>query len=140
MKIIIILVCTFLMFSCSSKKNVTENKLYEILTEQADGGANIQFYELITEPKEIKMLLNDKNLKNKIQKNDIQSSNFVIVNIGKKSIGNNKIVVEKVEEINDKILITIQKQVISTEIKENFETVNPYLILKINSKKEIEFL
>ena len=133
------LFCIIIIVSCSVKKTTANIGLYEVLTEQKDGGASIQFYEIISEAKEIKMLLNDENLKNKIQEKDIQTANFVILNNGKKTIGNNKIEIESVEETSDKILITIKDNSKSNLQTQNQETVNPYLILKINSKKEIEF-
>ncbi len=135
-----LLVLIILIFmSCGAKKTATTNSLFEILTEQNDGGANIQFYEILSEANEIKMLLNDENLKNKIQEKDIENCNFVIINSGYKNQGNNKIEIENVVETNDKIIVKIKKNL--NEIKPNIElgTVNPYLILKIKSKKEIVF-
>lgn len=135
-----LLVLIILIFmSCGAKKTATTNSLFEILTEQNDGGANIQFYEILSEVNEIKMLLNDENLKNKIQEKDIETCNFVIINSGYKNQGNNKIEIENVVETNDKIIVKIKKNL--NEIKPNIElgTVNPYLILKIKSKKEIVF-
>jgi len=37
-----------------------------VLTQQAHGGANIRFFEILSEPNEIKMFQNDEDLKNKI--------------------------------------------------------------------------
>ncbi len=135
--LLVLIILTFM--SCGAKKTATTNSLFEILTEQNDGGANIQFYEILSEVNEIKMLLNDKNLKNKIQEKDIENCNFVIINSGYKNQGNNKIEIENVVETNDKIIVKIKKNL--NEIKPNIElgTVNPYLILKIKSKKEIVF-
>ncbi|MBC7641269.1 MAG: hypothetical protein H7174_02840 [Flavobacterium sp.] len=139
MKKYLILFCALIILSCSVKKTIVGTGLYNVLTEQKDGGASIQFYEIISEAKEIKMLLNDENLKNKIQEKDIQTSNFVILNAGKKTIGNNKIEIENVEETPNRIVITIKDNSKVNLQTQNQETVNPYLILKINSKKEIEF-
>ncbi len=125
--------------SCGTKKVVATNSLFEILTEQKDGGASIQFYEILTEANEIKMLLNDENLKNKIQEKDIETSNFVIVNSGYKNEGINKIEIESVIETNDKVIVKIKKNINEKKINIELGTVNPYLILKINSKKEIIF-
>ena len=75
MKKLVVLTLTILLFSCASKKVADINKpLYELLTNQNDGGANIQFYEMITEPKEILMLLSDPNLKKKIKQEDINET------------------------------------------------------------------
>ncbi len=125
--------------SCGTKKVVATNSLFEILTEQSDGGASIQFYEILTEAKEIKMLLNDENLKNKIQENDIETSNFVIVNSGYKNEGNNKIEIESVTETTNKIIVKLKENINKKDVNIELGTVNPYLILKINSKKEIVF-
>lgn len=136
----IILASIFLVFfSCVTKKIVIANGLFEILTEQKDGGANIEFYEILTEANEIKMLLNDESLKDKIQEKDIETSNFVIVNSGFKNEGNNKIEIESVTETADKIIVTIKKGASEKKVNIELGTVNPYLILKINSKKDIVF-
>ena len=128
-----------LLMSCGTRKNSAANSLYEILTEQKDGGASIEFYEVITEANEIKMLLNDENLKNKIQEKDISTCNFVIINSGYKNEGNNKIEIESVAETANKVIIKIKKNVNIKKTDIDQGTVNPYLILKINSKKEIVF-
>ena len=109
MKKLLILCYIVFLTSCGSKKSIQTTGLYQILTEQKDGGASIQFYEIISEEKEINMLLNDENLKNKIKASDILTSNFIILNAGKKSVGNNKIEVESVTESNNKIIIKIKK-------------------------------
>ncbi len=139
MKKVLFISILLIIFSCGTKKVVTTNSLYEVLTEQKDGGASIQFYEILTEANEIKMLLNDENLKNKIQEKDIQNSNFVIVNSGYKNEGNNKIEIESVIETIDKVIVKIKKNNKETKPNIDLGTVNPYLILKINSKKEIVF-
>lgn len=125
--------------SCATKKVVPTNALFEILTEQNDGGAGIQFYEILTESKEIKMLLSDKNLKNKIQEKDIETSNFIILNAGSKNDDNYKTEIESVVETADKIIIKVKTNKNPKILNLDAETVNPYLILKINSKKDIVF-
>ena len=57
---------TLILFSCgvSSTKNSEKLPLFEVLTQQSDGGANIRFFEILTEPNEVKMLENDANLEN----------------------------------------------------------------------------
>jgi hypothetical protein len=52
---------------------MVKKPLFEVLTQQSDGGANINFYEILTEPNEIKMLQNDKKLKSKISTLDVQN-------------------------------------------------------------------
>jgi len=125
-------------FSCGGAKTTTAKKpLYEVLTQQENGGGNIQFYEIISDEKEVGMLLGDEYLNGKIKATDIQTSNFVILNLGEKSTGGFRIGVEKVEELPDKILVTVK------EIKPEGELVTqaltyPYAVIKINSKKPIE--
>jgi hypothetical protein len=124
--------------SCGGAKTTTAKKpLYEVLTQQENGGGNIQFYEIISDEKEVGMLLGDEFLNGKIKAADIQTSNFVILNLGEKNTGGFRIGVEKVEELPDKILVTVK------EIKPEGEMVTqaltyPYAVIKINSKKPIE--
>ena len=139
MKKIVLLVFLATFLSCKTTKNATSSALYQVLTEQPDGGASIQFYEVLTEAKEIKMLLNDKNLKNKIHENDIKTCNFIILNSGYKNKGKNKIEIESIVEKEQTVEIKIKENATKTEVDLEQETVNPYLILKINSKKEIVF-
>ena len=139
MKKVILFFSLLLIISCGSKKVIVSNSLYEVLTEQKDGGASIQFYEILTEFKEIKMLLGDQNLKNKIKESDIETSNFIIINNGFRNEGNNKIEIESVVETNTNIVIKLKEQNPKPTIDIELGTVNPYMILKINSKKEIIF-
>ena len=139
MKKVILFFSLLLIISCGSKKVIVSNSLYEVLTEQKDGGASIQFYEILTEFKEIKMLLGDQNLKNKIKESDIETSNFIIINIGFRNEGNNKIEIESVNETDKNIIVKLKEQNPKRTIDIELGTVNPYMILKINSKKEIIF-
>ena len=139
MKKVILFFSLLLILSCGTKKVVVSNNLFEVLTEQKDGGASIQFYEILTEFKEIKMLLGDQNLKNKIKESDIETSNFIIINIGFRNEGNNKIEIESVNETDKNIIVKLKEQNPKPTIDIELGTVNPYMILKINSKKEIIF-
>ncbi|TDD95935.1 protease complex subunit PrcB family protein [Flavobacterium cellulosilyticum] len=138
MKKAIILLLSLILFSCATsvKKNV-KKPLFEILTEQSDGGANIRFFEILSEPNEITMLQNDEKLKHKINSNDIQNSNFIVLNLGEKTSEGYGVKVESVVETEKNIIITLKeispdKNAISTQV-----ITTPYTILKINSKKEI---
>ena len=53
MKNLILIFAIVLLVSCGTKKAVSKNLLFEILTQQKDGGANIQFYEILSEVAEI---------------------------------------------------------------------------------------
>jgi hypothetical protein len=135
---IVIIAAAFIFASCSGIKTATAKKpLYEVLTQQQNGGGNIQFYEIISEEKEVGMLIGDEYLHGKVRPADIQTANFVILNLGEKRTGGYGIGVEKVEELPDKIVITVK------EIKPEGDMVTqaityPYAVIKINSKKPIE--
>jgi hypothetical protein len=136
MKRLSVLFVALVLFSCASKSKVSSHPLYEVLTEQSTGGANFRFYEILTESKEITMLLGDPHLKGKIQATDINTSNFVILNMGTQSSGGYLIKVKSVEETADKIIIVTE----DSNPKGNSISVisYPYTIVKINSKKTIE--
>ena len=128
---------TILLFSCGAKQTISEKErpLYEILTQQNDGGASIRFYEILTESREIAMLQNDENLRDKIKPGDINTSNFIILNMGEKPSAGYSITVENVEETADKVIVTVKEQ----EPKGMSASVitYPYCIVRINSKKQI---
>jgi hypothetical protein len=136
-KIILILVIVTL-HSCSSTKNIEKKPLYEVLLVNNDGGANIKFYEVLTEPKEIKMLLGDETLRKKIDSNDITNSSFIILNSGPTIEVNNKVSIEKVIETPEQIEVYVkdsQKNIDAFQTDD--ETLYPYTVVKINSKKPI---
>ena len=128
-----------LVVSCGVKKSIVSNPLYEILYQQTDGGAKIQFYEVLTEEYEIGMLLNDKKLKGKVKKSDILTSNFVVMNMGQKISKGYSIAIDNIEETPTQIIITVKD--VEPKPGELTMTVmtDPYCILKVNSKKEIIF-
>ena len=138
MKKLIYLVIMTVLVACASKNTSdTKKPIFEILTTQSDGGANIRFYEILSEPKEINMLLSDPNLKRKIKQEDIQTSNFIILNMGEKSSGGYKIKVENVEETAINIVVTIKEIIPAVNDNTIFVLSSPYTIVKINSKKPI---
>ena len=65
-RVVVLLLMAMVLFSCSSTKPTGSKPLFEVLTQQEDGGGNIQFYEILSESNEIAMLQNDDKLKNKI--------------------------------------------------------------------------
>ncbi len=126
--------------SCSTTKTTTDNSgLYEVLTQQSDGGSNIQFYEIVSEQKEINMLLNDEFLKDKIKAADVSTSNFVILNMGEKRTGGYSITVENVRETSDKIYVKVKEFSPEPGAMVTQAFTYPYAIVKINSKKPIVF-
>jgi hypothetical protein len=136
-KIISILVIA-LLYSCSSTKNIEKKPTYELLLVNKDGGANIKFYEVLTEPKEIKMLLGDETLRKKIDSNDITNSSFIILNSGPTIENINKVSIEKVIETPLQIEVYVkdnQKNIDAVQTDD--DTLYPYTVVKINSKKPI---
>lgn len=127
------------LFSCNTTKKTTEtNKpLYEVLVEEQNGGGNINFYEILTEAKEIKMLLNDDKLKDKISESDLQQSNFVILNMGQKPTGGYSIKVESVVETEKNIVVKVKETSPEPGAMLMQVITYPYCVVKINSKKEI---
>ncbi|WP_291104242.1 MULTISPECIES: protease complex subunit PrcB family protein [unclassified Flavobacterium] len=139
MKKISLSLLSLILISCgaSSTKSLEKKPLFEVLTQQSFGGANIRFFEILTEPNEIKMLQNDAKLRNKIKPNDIQTSNFVVLNLGEKSSGGYKIGIESAVETDKSIILTVKESAPdpSTTVTQVF--TNPYCVVKINSKKGI---
>lgn len=138
MKKIISVLIVFVLISCGAKKT-SDSKvaLYEVLTEQSDGGGNIKFYEILTEPNEIKMLQNDPHLADKMKHADISNSNYVILNMGEKNTGGYSIGIEKVEETDKNIIITIKEKSPAPDAMTMQVIAYPYTVVKIHSKKEI---
>jgi hypothetical protein len=132
------IVVLVLLYSCSSTKSTVDKPLYEVLTVNNDGGANIKFYEILTEPKEIKMLLADETLSKLIKSADITNSSFIILNTGPTKESLNRIKIEKVVETATQIEVYIkdtQKNLDTTDIDDT--TKYPYTVVKVNSKKPI---
>lgn len=138
-KVAVILVLT-LLASCAPKvvQNTGPKPLYEVLTVQYDGGPGIQFYEILSEPNEIKMLLGDEHLKDKIDSDDTASANFIILSMGEKPSSGYSITVDTVVETADKILVTVKEMNPEPGAMTASVITHPYTIVKINSKKPIE--
>lgn len=140
MKKIALVFLTLILFSCGSANKTAEKRpLYEVLTQQSDGGASIHFFEILSEPNEIKMLQGDEDLKSKIVPNDIQTSNFVILNMGQKTTGGYKIGIENVVETDKNIIITVKETIPEAGGMVTQAFTNPFCVVRINSKKEIIF-
>lgn len=139
MKRYIVTLISLTALSCGvSAPKLTNNKpLYEVLTQQSNGGANIRFFEILSEPNEIKMLQNDENLKNKISPTDIQNSNFVILNMGEKATGGYSISVDSVVETDNNIIITVKDTNPKSGAMVSQVITYPFCVVKVNSKKEI---
>lgn len=139
MKKIAALFVALLLVSCgaSSVKSSDKKPLFEVLTQQSDGGASIRFFEILSEPNEIRMLQNDENLKNKISPNDVQNSNFIVLNMGEKTTGGYKIGIDTVVETDKNIIITVKETIPEPGSMVTQAFTNPFCVVKINSKKEI---
>ena len=139
MKKAVLFILALILVSCgaSSSKTSGKNVLYEVLTQQTDGGASIRFFEILSEENEIAMLQNDEKLKEKIKTNDIQTSNFIVLNMGEKTSGGYKIGIESVVETDKNIIITIKETSPQSGSMVTQEITTPYCVVKINSKKEI---
>ena len=139
MKKVISVLIVFILISCGAKKTADSGSkvLYEVLTEQSDGGGNIKFFEILTEPNEIKMLESDPLLKDKMKDDDISNSNYVILNMGEKNTGGYSIKVEKVEETDKNIIITVKEVNPAADAMTMQVITYPYTVVKVHSKKEI---
>lgn len=138
MKKYIIFPIFILLSSCATTSNkATEKQLFEVLTQQETGGASIRFFEILSEEKEIQMLLSDENLKKKIKPSDINTSNFIILNLGEKSSGGYSVTIDKVEETTTNIVVFVKEIAPDSNSPVTDLMTNPYAIVKINSKKEI---
>jgi len=138
MKKYLLLIVILVLYSCSSTKNTVSKPLYEVLSVTNDGGATIKFYEILTESKEINMLLGDETLRKLIKPKDISESNFLILNAGPTKESYNRIKVEKIVETATEIEIYIKDTQKNIEATQQDETTKyPYSVVKINSKKPI---
>ena len=141
MKKILISLFAAVLASCSSAsiKTTDANKLYEVLTQQSNGGASIRFFEILSEPSEIKMLQNDDTLKHKVSALDVQNANFVILNMGEKTTGGYSIGIGNVVETDSNIIITVKETNPDPESMVTQAFTMPFCVVKINSKKPIIF-
>ena len=141
MKKIIVSLVAVALVSCGATvtKSSDKSSLYEVLTQQTNGGASIRFFEILSEPNEIAMLQNDENLKNKISSNGVQTANFIVLNMGEKTSGGYSIGIDTVIETDKNIVITIKETNPEPGSMVTQAFTNPFCVVKINSKKEIIF-
>ena len=140
MRKIVFIILVLGLYSCVSKKiNSNEKPLYEVLLQQNYGGASIRFFEILSESNEILMLQKDVKLKNRISSTDINTSNFVIMNMGEKSTLGYRIEIQSVVETDKNIIITTKEIAPIPGSIVIQQITNPYCVVKINSKKEIVF-
>lgn len=130
-----------LLFGCStsSKVNVKESEqLYEVISQQSQGGASIQFYEILTEEKEIAMLQKDEQLRHKISADDLKKSTFVILNMGEKPTGGYSINVKEAIEDDTKITLILKETSPAPGAMVTQVLTYPFAVVKVNSRKIIE--
>lgn len=138
MKKTIAVIGAFLLASCGGAKLSDEKRpLYEVLLQDANNGGKFEFYETITEPREFTMILTDPELKGKIKPDDIQKANFVLLNMGEKPTGGYAIGVEKAEETDTAVILTLSKKEPAAGAMVTQAVTTPYALIRINSKKEI---
>lgn len=138
MKKAVLALLALVLFSCSpSIKQTGKKPLFEVLTQQSDGGANIRFFEILSEPNEIAMLQNDDQLKHKIHPGDVQTSSFIVLNLGEKPTGGYQLEVESAVETDKNIIVTIKETIPAPGSMTTQGIAKPYCVVKINSKKEI---
>jgi hypothetical protein len=134
-KVIVTIFMLMLCIACTTTKKIEPMPLYEILKQAEQGGADFQFYEIVTDKKEFKMILNDPDLRKKVKQDDILTANFILLNMGQKSSGGYFFSVENIEETPENIIITIKENASKGMVTSVM--TNPMCILKINSKKNI---
>lgn len=132
---------SIILASCASKVNNSDvqKPIFEIITAKSTGGAKIQFYEIISDSEEFMMIKNDPELKGKIKPDDILTANFVILSLGEKNADGYSIKIEKVEETDHNIILTLKEIAPEKEIVNPNVYRYPFYLLKINSKKDIIF-
>lgn len=125
------------LFSCSSTKPPLISAVkYDVLFGSDYGGAAFQFYEIISEKDEFNILLTDDMIKPYVKKEDIETCNFILVNMGEKKSEGYTLKVQKVEELPDKIVVTLKEVEPRGSVTQ--VTTKPCYVLKIKSKKPIE--
>lgn len=149
MKKIFLIPLALVIFSCNTTKKTTEAKnnsstevkksgtnLYEVLTQSAYQGKEEKSYEVVkdkTSLQNLYALVND----TEVPKVDFAKSRIVALFLGQRNSGGYEIKVKSVEEIDGKILVTVEE--IKPDGMATMAIINPFTIVKINSTKEIVF-
>jgi len=130
----------FLLWHCGASKNKSNTHvLYDVLTQQPDGGGNLHFYEILTQDKEIHMLLNDPNLEHKVKPDDVKYANFIVFNLGGQNTPGWLLKIVNARETEDSIILSIE-EVAPKKSDYHYlpdELVYPYCVVRVNSKKNI---
>lgn len=134
-----VLVLALFLFNCN-KKTLPTNSLYEILYASDYGGTAFEFYEIFTDEKEFRLLLNDSDLKKRVKPEDIKTANFIILNMGQKNSGGYSIGIKKIVNTKDVLQVFIEKKSPKQNEPVTMAITNPMAIVKINSKKKIQIM
>lgn len=138
-KIILFLPLLFISCSSTSKRMTTDSDLlYEVISQQTQGGASIEFYEILTEEKEIAMLQNDEELRHKISADDLRKSTFIILNMGEKPTGGYSINIKEAIEDDSKITLIVKETSPDSRTMVTQALTYPFTVVKVNSRKKIE--
>ncbi|MEN9336760.1 MAG: hypothetical protein RLZZ500_1747 [Bacteroidota bacterium] len=139
MKKILISCIAVVLYACSSVKPPESSYTsYDVLFSREQDGGRFQFYEIISEESEYKMLLNDPIISPYLKKEDIATCNFILVNLGEKPTGGWSIKVEKVKILKDKVEVVIKE--IPPKGMATTALTTPNFVIKIKSKKPIEII
>ncbi|WP_298145468.1 protease complex subunit PrcB family protein [Flavobacterium sp.] len=140
MKKVIVVMLAFLALACGSGKDKSAKApLFTILKQAGTGGAQIEFYEIITDGKEFELLKNDPELKRKINKSNIDQSTFVVLSAGEKPSGGYGITVVDVKESEKEVEVYVKKTEPSANAYLTMAITYPICIVQINSKKPLVF-
>lgn len=139
-KVLLLVSVALTFFSCSSyKQPMISQPLYDVLFGSDFGGASFQFYEIISEDKEFNMLLTDEMIKPYVKKTDIETCNFILVNMGEKPTAGYSVNVKSVKEFPDKIVVTLKEIAPKGNYAAKVVT-KPCYVIRIKSKKPIEII
>lgn len=114
--------------------------LYEVLYTSEYGGTAFEFYEIFSEEKEFKLLLDDPELKKKISPDDIKKASFIILNMGQKNTGGYSIGIKKIVNTKENLQVYIDKKEPKPNEPVTMAITNPFTIVKINSRKPVQIM
>lgn len=140
MKKVLVIITAVIVASCATRKKDTGARpLFEVLATEEYGGGSIRFFEILDQENEMSMLLRDENLKGKVSPADLKTSTYVLLNMGEKTSGGYSIMVESARELEDRIVLKVKEKGPEPGAMATMALTNPYAIVRVNSKKKIDF-
>lgn len=140
MKKRVVIILSLIALGCGAGKNTSERApLFTILKEAGNGGAQIEFYEIINDGKEFELLKNDPELKRKIKKSNVDQSTFIVLSAGEKPTGGYGITVIDVKEKVQEVEVYVKKTKPAPNAFVTMAITYPICIVQINSKKPLVF-